>query len=215
MDFIQKRLLQGRHVLSKRNSEFLKFTSYVPRFTRRSKMATPSRQSRPSTPEEVFVTFCKHFEPSLQRPMCIYYNTKQKKRNSQILLPSMKSICIYDCQKISTWCLGNIIFPKGIMKTSSENYNSLLHLYFPSGIIGYYRKTEALISNWACRLWGHPRPLLGIVILVQQVISDLYRIAEVLNVNSIFPPKFLCTVPNPSGHHRPEAQFLDKIQTKS
>ncbi len=88
------------------------------------------------------------------------------------------------------------------MKTSSENYNSLLHLYFPFGIIGYSRKTatEKLAFTWYC-VW------------VLQVISDLYRITEVLNVNNIFPSKFLCTVPSPSGHHRPEAEFLDKIQS--
>ncbi len=80
---------------------------------------------------------------------------------------------------------------------------------------GYYRKTGTLISNWACQLWSHPSPLLGIVIWVQQVISDLYWIAEVLNVNNNFPSKFLWTVANPSGHHRPEAEFLDKIQTIS
>ncbi len=46
-----------------------------------------------------------------------------------------------------------------------------------------------------------------------QAISDLCRITEVLNVNNIFPSKFLYIVPNPSGQHRPEAEFLDKIQT--
>jgi hypothetical protein len=60
-----------------------------------------------------------------------------------------------------------------------------------------------------------PKAFTWYCVWVQQVISDLYRITEVHNVNSIFPPKFICTVPNPSCHHRPEAEFLDKIQTKS
>jgi hypothetical protein len=95
-----------------------------------AKWPHPADKEYPALLKKLFVTHCKHFEPSL-KGQCAS-NTKQTKKKQPNLAPKSqlyKSKWIYNCQKISTRRIGDIILPKEIMKTSSENYNSLFCIF--------------------------------------------------------------------------------------